>query len=179
MTDHPLLARLLADALLRWDRLPATVAEAKATETGDDDYWAAVAERLVSEVIPAEDADRLEAALGEDAPGPARCRVCADREEDAQDCDRLRDALEGMTDQFAHWTPGPNPGLTTGGLSALEHAFDALGWAEPHDAPERRCDEPGCAEEATCGWPARPGGAGPNGGYRRTCLRHMAPEGDR
>ena len=93
--------------------------------------------------------------------------------------DRLREALEDMTCQFACWTPGPNPGLTTGGLSTLEDAFDALGWAEPHDVPERRCDEPGCAEEATCGWPARPGGTGPNGGYRRTCHRHMAAGDDR
>jgi len=36
-----------------------------------------------------------------------------------------------------------------------------------------RCDEPGCEREATCGWPSRPGGTGPNGGYRRTCGEHM------
>ena len=36
-----------------------------------------------------------------------------------------------------------------------------------------RCDEPGCEREATCGWPSRPGGTGPNGGYRRTCGPHM------
>jgi len=36
-----------------------------------------------------------------------------------------------------------------------------------------RCDEPGCTDEATCGWPTRPGGTGPNGGYRRTCGDHM------
>jgi len=35
-----------------------------------------------------------------------------------------------------------------------------------------RCDEPGCANEASCGWPTRPGGTGPNGGYRRTCGVH-------
>lgn len=29
------------------------------------------------------------------------------------------------------------------------------------------CDEPGCAQEATCGFPT------PDGGYRRTCGRHM------
>jgi len=37
----------------------------------------------------------------------------------------------------------------------------------------QRCDEPGCEREATCGWPSRPGGTGPNGGYRRTCGEHM------
>ena len=36
-----------------------------------------------------------------------------------------------------------------------------------------RCDEPGCEQEASCGWPTRPGGTGPNGGYRRTCGDHM------
>lgn len=36
-----------------------------------------------------------------------------------------------------------------------------------------RCDEPECDREATCGWPTRPGGTGPNGGYRRTCGNHM------
>jgi len=36
----------------------------------------------------------------------------------------------------------------------------------------RRCDEPGCDNETSCGWPTRPGGTGPNGGYRRTCGDH-------
>lgn len=36
-----------------------------------------------------------------------------------------------------------------------------------------RCDEPGCDQEATCGWPTTPGGTVPNGGYRRTCGDHM------
>jgi len=35
-----------------------------------------------------------------------------------------------------------------------------------------RCDEPGCERMQTCGWPTRPGGTGPNGGYRRTCGLH-------
>jgi len=29
------------------------------------------------------------------------------------------------------------------------------------------CDEPGCNQEATCGWPTN------DGGYRRTCSEHM------
>ncbi len=29
-----------------------------------------------------------------------------------------------------------------------------------------RCDEPGCEQEATCGWPS-------DSGYRRTCGKHM------
>jgi hypothetical protein len=31
---------------------------------------------------------------------------------------------------------------------------------------EQLCDEPGCLESATCGWPTG------NGGYRRTCYAH-------
>jgi len=31
----------------------------------------------------------------------------------------------------------------------------------------RRCDEPGCQMEASCGWPVVP-----EGGYRRTCYAH-------
>jgi hypothetical protein len=85
-----------------------------------------------------------------------------------------REALEGMVRQFAHWSAGPTGGYWTGGLSALEDAFEVLGWESPHPAPEMTCDEPGCWEFASCGWPTRPGGTGQNGGYRRTCGDHMA-----
>ena len=33
----------------------------------------------------------------------------------------------------------------------------------------RRCDEPGCTAEATCGFPTN------EGGYRRTCGKHVSP----
>lgn len=88
---------------------------------------------------------------------------------------QLEDALSDMANQFAYYTEGRadgEPGLRTGGLSALEHAFDALGWTDPHPAPWRVCDEPGCRKEGTMGWPTRPGGTGPNGGYRHTCWDH-------
>ncbi len=84
---------------------------------------------------------------------------------------RLRHALEGMVHQFACWDPLAG-GLYTAGLTALEQAFAALGWDSPRPAPERRCDEPGCMQEGTMGWPTRPGGTGLNGGYRRTCWDH-------
>ena len=55
--------------------------------------------------------------------------------------------------------------------------LDECEWCIPrHEWPcptIPRCDEPGCEDEATCGWPSRPGGTGPNGGYRRTCGPHM------
>lgn len=75
----------------------------------------------------------------------------------------LRAALEGMVRQFAYYTNGC---LHTGGLSALEEAFDALGWGDPHPAPEQQCDEPGCTEQRTCGGP------GPGNTYRWTCGEH-------
>ena len=52
-------------------------------------------------------------------------------------------------------------------LEALDAAREEI----PVHYPE--CDEPGCLRAATCGWPTRPGGTGPNGGYRRTCFDHM------
>ena len=63
-----------------------------------------------------------------------------------------REALEEMVWQFAYRiVSGGRRALDTGGLSALEGAFAALGWEEPHvvdpaDAPG--CDEPGCPEWA-------------------------------
>lgn len=91
------------------------------------------------------------------------------------EADGLRVALEDMTRQFAHWSDKAG-GYWTGGLSSLELAFETLGWDDPHPAPEVRCDEPGCLRQAACGWPTRPGGTGPNGGYRRTCGGHMVAE---
>lgn len=77
---------------------------------------------------------------------------------------QLREALEAMVRQYAAWSPGG--GYTPGGSSALEEAFEALGWENPHPAPEAECDEPGCHQQATCGWPDSAGG------YRRTCGEH-------
>lgn len=74
----------------------------------------------------------------------------------------LREALEGMCRQFAYWRAGC---LWHGGLSALEEAFGVLGWGDSHPCPDMQCDEPGCLEKATCGFPT------PDG-YRRTCHKH-------
>jgi hypothetical protein len=78
------------------------------------------------------------------------------------DATRLREALEGMVNQFAYWG---GEGITTGGLSALEDAFDVLGYSDPQPAPWRGCDEPGCKREGTSGWPSPTG-------YRHTCHEH-------
>jgi hypothetical protein len=80
--------------------------------------------------------------------------------------EELREALEDMVCQFAYWSDGVG-GYTTGGLSALEDAFEVLGWSNPHPAPEACCDELGCKRRADCGWPSPTG-------YRRTCGEHYA-----
>ncbi len=94
--------------------------------------------------------------------------------------ERLRDAEEVLCEfaedvvrQYGYWIAGDLGGFGAGGLSTMEDAFAILGWNDPHPYPEMRCDEPGCMEQATCGWPTRPGGTGPNGGYRHTCGSHM------
>lgn len=62
--------------------------------------------------------------------------------------ERLGSALESMTRQFAYWSSHAG-GYTTGGLSALQEAFAALGWENPHPAPEARCEIDGCLGQGT------------------------------
>ncbi len=61
------------------------------------------------------------------------------------------------------------PIIWTGGLSALESAFDALGWSDPHYLPEQgyTCEVVGCMEEDTTGthW-------GESKLYLRLCSEH-------
>lgn len=73
-----------------------------------------------------------------------------------------KEALEQMCCQFAFWTDGS---YWTGGMSALEAAFDVLGWTDPQPAPEACCQEKGCKEQATCSCPTPEG-------YRHLCSKH-------
>ncbi len=77
----------------------------------------------------------------------------------------LRDALEGMVYQFAYESDNP-PRIHTGGLSALEYAFDILGWPDPKPMPERQCQYRGCHKTAHCGTSTR-------AGYERVCGEHF------
>ena len=64
----------------------------------------------------------------------------------------IREALESMVWQFAY--RGVINGkrvLETGDLSALEQAFEALGWGGPHVVEECGCEWPNCHEWASCG----------------------------
>lgn len=74
------------------------------------------------------------------------------------------EALEAMAYQHAYWSDAVG-GLTTGGLSANEQAFEVLGWDDPQPMPELRCDEPGCLRRASVWGPSADG-------YRRTCGVH-------
>lgn len=76
----------------------------------------------------------------------------------------LREALEDMVHQFAYYTNGA---FITGGLSALEDAFHALGWEDPHPAPEYACARPGCGDRGDCGRPTA------TGGYEWLCAEHF------
>lgn len=78
--------------------------------------------------------------------------------------DTMREALVGMVEQFGYWSDTVG-GYWTGGLSALEFAFDALGWDDPHPYPSVRCDEPGCMGQRSMGTPTM-------AGYRHTCSEH-------
>jgi len=71
----------------------------------------------------------------------------------------LKEALAGMCYQFAYRGKTKEGRLTiwTGGLSALELAFQELGWEDPHPYPEGECQNEGCYNEATCGKPTPEG----------------------
>ena len=59
---------------------------------------------------------------------------------------KYKDALEDMVWQFAYRVvKNGKPCLANGGLSALEHAFDVLGWDNPYPVGEEmECDIEGC-----------------------------------
>lgn len=78
--------------------------------------------------------------------------------------------IEDLVSQFAYEgaTRGGLPALTTGGLSALENAFEILGWTDPHPAPWRRCEygKPRCKKWYGGIWPI-------DGTYMRLCSDHI------
>ena len=81
--------------------------------------------------------------------------------------EELESALADMCWQFGYrGTIKGKRELNTGGLSALEGAFDTLGWDDPY-YPEtsQGCSKPDCAEWATAGGPHETG-------YYFTCSRH-------
>lgn len=82
------------------------------------------------------------------------------------DDDELLETIEDLVRQFAcHTVNDGVPAYSTGGLSAMERAFEILGWGDPHPAPEMACERLGCSEWATCGTPT-------DDGYKRLCSTH-------
>ena len=78
----------------------------------------------------------------------------------------LREMVEDLVRQFAHQTVKDGvPHYSTGGLSALEGAFQVLGWSDPQPAPEGGCEAEGCTQWATCGTPTPEG-------YKRLYYAH-------
>ena len=66
----------------------------------------------------------------------------------------MKEALIDMIFQFGYRTVIDNkPAIITGGLSALEGAFDALNWDDPHYlTPEgNTCEIEGCMNEISSG----------------------------
>jgi len=87
------------------------------------------------------------------------------------DIRQLRAALEGMVDQFGYaCAKNGQPAIGTGGLSALEDAFAALGWDDPYVIPNPVwCDapvEPRCPNRTTSG-------TSTPDGYKRFCDEHF------
>jgi hypothetical protein len=82
--------------------------------------------------------------------------------------EQLRDALEDMVYQFGYrGIIKGKPTIHSGGLSALEIAFEALGWNDPYILPEENntCEVEGCMCEIS---------SGQNWGdmYLRLCREH-------
>jgi hypothetical protein len=77
----------------------------------------------------------------------------------------LINCIKEMVNQFAYQLDNP-PRITTGGLSALETAFDILGYSDPEPAPERGCQYGKCKRFATCGIPTK-------SGYKFVCGEHF------
>lgn len=78
----------------------------------------------------------------------------------------MKEFAEDVVYQFGYYCQnGGRLHITHGGLSTLEHAFDILGWENPHPVPECECQIEGCHEHATCGTPTADG-------YKRMCGKH-------
>lgn len=80
----------------------------------------------------------------------------------------LTDALRDMCYQFASRQGRPNPGLHHMFLSALEGAFDELGWGDFHDDESVACQVKGCTGLGSCGTPTL------KDGYKYCCYKCYA-----
>lgn len=98
---------------------------------------------------------------------------------------KYKEALEYMVWQFGHKGVKDKKSIIwTGGLSALEGAFEALGWDDPHyveDYDGGICDVEGCAGcdvEGCAGWVVAQGGMWRETGYWCLCSKHSQAHRD-
>jgi hypothetical protein len=80
----------------------------------------------------------------------------------------LLEVIKDLVLQFAYWSE-KSCGYMTGGLSALERAFEVLGWEDPHPYPDHKCEIENCNKQATCG-----NFDFMKGKYLRTCHLHCS-----
>jgi hypothetical protein len=84
---------------------------------------------------------------------------------------KYKDALEDMVQQFAYRGVSKNnkPMLYTGGMSALEGAFEALGWDDQKEFEDGNgiCDVEGCMD-----WTVAQGSMWAETGYWCLCRKH-------
>jgi hypothetical protein len=108
------------------------------------------------------------APMTDDTPDPDLQRIVeAMAPAESLTTDELLETVEDLVRQFACTTVSDGvSAYSTGGLSALEDAFAALGWDDPHPAPEMACEHPGCNQWATCGTLT-------GDGYKRVCGTHF------
>lgn len=89
--------------------------------------------------------------------------------------DELREVVNDLVWQFGYRVVNKGrPSITSGGLSALEDAFDTLGWDDPHflDEDEQKgatCEIAGCVE-------FRVAGARWDGLYVGLCSSHSSAQ---
>jgi hypothetical protein len=94
--------------------------------------------------------------------------------------DDYREALEDMVFQFAYRSMrGTHRILHTGGLSALECAFSALGWDDPYVVLDNACEIAGCNDWCSCVGPyprsqAKPGLDPTMVGFGHLCSQHYS-----
>lgn len=87
--------------------------------------------------------------------------------------DTIREALESMVWQHAHrGVKDGKPSLYTGGLSANEEAFEALGWDDPHFISQEEADHVCCDVEGCPDFTVAQGGMWRETGYWHLCHTH-------
>lgn len=79
----------------------------------------------------------------------------------------LIECIEGLAYQYGMQMDGIGiPLLSSGAISAMEYAFEVLGWPDPKPMKESECDYPDCHQWANCGTPTK-------NGYKMCCYKHF------